>query len=171
MLSESRLEYDVKTHNHIKLPNQTADSTAQISKSLCNTAMSEEQQNRSPPPSVLGTTKLNPATPSTTGTAVATTSNVIQTNNKNTMLSSFVSVIEGTKDLSISDEKQRSPKHQHHTQRQGNSKTMSSQPKQHPLLENTNLNSVEAKLPAAPTVITPQSSAASIASGNDYTFL
>ena len=125
-----------------------------------------QQQSRpqkQPPP---GTTKLSEATNLTTAcTSAPTASNVIQTNSKNTMLSSFVSVIEGTKDLSISDEKQRSPKHQHNSQRQGSSKAMSSPPKQHPLLENTNLNSVATKLPAAPTVITPQSSPPTIKPG------
>ena len=149
-----------------------ADSTSsQIPQSTGTTAMSKEQQNQLQHPSLLGTTKLNQATPSTIGSASETTPNVIQTNNKNTILSNFVSVIEGTKDLSISDEKQRSPKHQHHTQRKGGSKTViSGQPKQHPLLENTNLNSCEAKLPAAPTVITPQPSASSMISGNDMAY-
>jgi hypothetical protein len=150
-LLERRLEYDVK--NHIRLQLQKVDNT-KISTPTSNSAMSKEQQNRPLNPNISVTAKLNQATPSSTGTPVPTTSNVIQTNNKNTMMSSFVSVIEGTKDLSISDEKQRSPKHQQQTQKQGNSKTTSTQPKQHPLLENTNLNDVATKLPAAPTVIT-----------------
>ena len=170
-----RIENDTNVQNHIdSKPPKANNITSLQNPSFFNTAMSKEQHNRpqQPPSVVLGTTKLNQATPPIpTGTAVVastttSSSNVIQqTNNKNTMLSSFVSVIEGTKDLSISDEKQRSPKHQHHQQRQGSSKAMSSLPKQHPLLENTNLNSVEAKLPAAPTVITPNFSAPSIKSG------
>ena len=147
--------------------------------------MSNEPQNHQPHQNKqgvaqLGTIKLNQATASLSATSesviVSTTtappssssSNVIhQTNNKNTMLSSFASVIEGTKDLSISDEKQRSPKHQHPNsqQRQTSSKATSSLPKKSPLLENTNLNSVEAKLPAAPTVITPKPSPLTIKSG------
>ena len=93
--------------------------------------MSKEQQNRPKQPQVVleattlnTTTTVSPLVVATGTTIVATTtttasSNVIQqTNNKNIMLSSFVSVIEGTKDLSISDEKQRSPKHQHNNTQQ-----------------------------------------------------
>ena len=176
-----RLENDVGIQNHIESQNQKANNTAQLyNHSPFNTAdMSKEQKNRPKQPQVvLEASTSNPAStvpPSVVATGaaiVATTtttapSNVIQqTNNKNIMLSSFVSVIEGTKDLSISDEKQRSPKHQHNSQqRQGSSKAMSSLPKQHPLLENTNLNSVEAKLPSAPTVITPKAPTPTIKSG------
>ena len=149
--------------------------------------MSNEPQNHrhlqnTPGVAQLGTIKLNQATAPLSATSesiiVSTTiapsppsssSNVInQTNNKNTMLSSFASVIEGTKELSLSDEKQRSPKHQHPSsqQRQTSSKATSSLPKKSPLLENTNLNSVVAKLPAAPTVITPKSSPPTVKSGN-----
>ena len=150
--------------------------------------MSNEPQNHRPHQNAQavaqpGTIKLNQATATLSATSesviVPTTlapsptsssssSNVIhQTNNKNTMLSSFASVIEGTKELSISDEKQRSPKHQHPSsqQRQTSSKQTSSLPKKSPLLENTNLNSVEAKLPAAPTVITPKLPTPTIKSG------
>ena len=180
-ICKGRLENDVRMQNHIESQNPNANTTAKLhNHSPFNTDdMSKEQQNRPKQPQVvLEASPLNQATTASppivaTGTAIVATatttssSNVIhQTNNKNIMLSSFVSVIEGTKDLSISDEKQRSPKHQHNSQqRQGSSKAMSSLPKQHPLLENTNLNSVEAKLPAAPTVITPKPPTPTIKSG------
>ena len=160
------MQYDANAQNHIQSHIEGVESTTPLLTSTLNIIMSNGQQNRPQKQLLPGTTKLSEATNlSTACTSVPTASNVIQTNSKNTMLSSFVSVIEGTKDLSISDEKQRSPKHQHNSQRQGSSKTMSSPPKQHPLLESTNLNSVATKLPAAPTVITPQSPPPTIKSG------
>ena len=167
------LENDASLQSHIESQSPKANIARPVQNlALFNVAMSKHEQSRPQAPAVvIGTTKLNQGTPtSASGTAAAVnTSNVIQTNNKNTMLSSFVSVIEGTKDLSISDEKQRSPKHQHRAlspQRQQSSKGMSNLPKQHPLLENTNLNSIQAKLPAAPTVITPKPFEPAIKSGN-----
>ena len=190
IFSDVHLENDVSLQNHVSTkPKSTNvfDTTRLQNPSPFHETMSNEPQNHRPHQNTqgvaqLGTIKLNQATASLSATSesviVSTTtappsslssSNVIhQTNNKNTMLSSFASVIEGTKDLSISDEKQRSPKHQHPNsqQRQTSSKATSSLPKKSPLLENTNLNSVEAKLPAAPTVITPKPSPPTIKSGN-----
>ena len=174
------MENDVSIQNHNKVQSTKSKNSRTIqlrNSSIPNSVMSSDKDDLHRVSVGIVDAKLNQATPpiATNTTAIAggattNTSNVIQTNNKNTMLSSFVSVIEGTKDLSISDEKQRSPKHQHHNQRQGSSKTASNVPKQSPLLENTNLHSVEAKLTAAPTVISPNPSSALVRSGI-YTFL
>ena len=188
------MKNDVSLQNHVSRESKTTKSfeITKLQNALpFHTTMSNEQQNHRPHQNAQavaqqGTIKLNQATATLSATSesvkVPTTlapsptsssssSNVIhQTNNKNTMLSSFASVIEGTKELSISDEKQRSPKHQHPSsqQRQTSSKQTSSLPKKSPLLENTNLNSVEAKLPAAPTVITPKLPTPTIKSGKSH---
>ena len=187
------LKNDVSLQNHVSREPKTTKSfeiTKLQNASPFHTTMSNEPQNHRPHQNAQavaqsGTIKLNQATATLSATSesviVPTTIapsptssssfNVIhQTNNKNTMLSSFASVIEGTKELSISDEKQRSPKHQHPSsqQRQTSSKQTSSLPKKSPLLENTNLNSVEAKLPAAPTVITPKLPTPAIKSGKSH---
>ena len=196
VFSDAQLENDACQQNHVSTEPKISncfDTTKLQNSSPFHANMSNEPQNHRPHQNSqvvtqLGTIKLSQATAphSATSESVIVSSNISpspsssssssnvihQTNNKNTMLSSFASVIEGTKELSISDEKQRSPKHQHPSsqQRQTSSKTTSSLPKKSPLLENTNLNSVEAKLPAAPTVITPTSSPITIKSGKSLLF-
>ena len=127
LISEVKLENDVSIQNHNKVQSTKSKNSRTIqlrNSSIPNSVMSSDKDDLHRVSVGIVDAKLNQATPpiATNATAIAggattNTSNVIQTNNKNTMLSSFVSVIEGTKDLSISDEKQRSPKHQHHNQR------------------------------------------------------